>query len=225
MKKRTEYPFLPKSTVQLSPGMIWDIRLRDGSFGCGRVLSIAGKEWSQRRFEFWGGLLQWHGGRCPTVELIAGAPVLWQGHFDVRSLAKSESHIRDILPLEADGLRIPPILTSLMNGRVMIGYDEDRSATDEEFRTLPVMTGGVDNDSFREIAEDVFLDGKPMKWGRRASDNDFLDRIGLIVPSDLTKVEKRIRNDWRSIKKARKSRTDDTDIKKAGRGDGNKPPN
>jgi hypothetical protein len=206
MKKNPEFPFLPKSTAQLSPGMIWDIRLRDGSFGCGRVLSIAGRLWSQRRFEFWGGLLRWHGEVCPTVDLIAGAPVLWQGHFDVRSLAKSESRMRDILPLEVDGLIIPPILTSMMNGEVMIGYDEDRSATDEEFRTLPVMTGGVDNDSFREIAEDIFLDGKPMKWGRRASENDFLDRIGLMVPGDLTKVENEIRRKWRSIKKSKTTR-------------------
>ncbi len=143
---------------------------------------------------------------CPTVDLITGAPVLWQGHFDVRSLAKTESRMRDILPLEADGLVIPPILTTMMNGRVMIGYDEIRPATDEEFRTLPIKTGCVDNESFREIAEDVFLDGKPMKWNRRASDNNYLDKIGLMVPGDLTKVENEIRRKWRSIKKSKTTR-------------------
>ncbi len=88
----------------------------------------------------------------------------------------------------------------------MIGYDEVRPATDEEFRALPVKTGGVDNESFREIAEDVFLDGKPMKWNRRASDNNYLDKIGLMVPGDLAKVENEIRRKWRSIKKSKTTR-------------------
>jgi hypothetical protein len=68
------------------------------------------------------------------------------------------------------------------------------------------VTGGVNNDSFREIAEEVFLDGKPMRWNRRASDNEFLDKIGLMIPGDLTKVENEIRRKWRSIKKSKTTR-------------------
>jgi hypothetical protein len=195
-----DFPFLPKSTSNLKSGMIWDIPLRDGSYACGRVLHIEGKFRKRDRFHFWGALLRWLGPERPTIEAIAGAPVLWQGRFDVRSLAPSGSRILDILPLESDGLVIPPLLTSLLNGEVMIGYDERRPATDEEFRTLPVKTMEVSNDSFREIAEDVFLDGKPMRWNRRTDDNALLDALGMRTPVDLSTVEAAMAKRWHSAR-------------------------
>lgn len=204
--KAPDFPFLPKSTAQLQSGMIWDIRLRDGSYACGRVLQVEGKCRKRSRFDFWGGLLRWHGSECPALEAIAGAPVLWQGSFDVRSLARSGSRILDILPLESDGIVIPPILTSSLNGLVMIGYDEYRPATDEEFRTLPVKFIGEDNDSFRRIAEEVFLDGNPMGCERSPHDNAILDMLGMKTPSDLAKVEAEMAKGWRAKQKSRISK-------------------
>lgn len=112
-----------------------------------------------------------------------------------------------IVPLESDGLEIPPILTSLMNGVVVIGYNERRQATDEEFRTLPIMTFRVDNDSFREVAEDVFLDGKPMRWARSERDNEILDSLGMKKPSDLKRVESELAKAWVKKQKSRSSRS------------------
>ena len=203
--KAPEFPFSPKSTAQLKSGMIWDIPLRDGSYACGRVLHLEGKYRKRARFDFWGGLLRWHASVCPSIEAIAGAPILWQGTFDVRSLARSGSRILDILPLECDGLVIPPVLTSRLNGMVMIGYDDYRPATDEEFRTLPIKLIGEDNDSFRKIAEEVFLDGKPMRWERSPHDNAILDLLGMKTPADLAKVKADLAKEWRTKQKSRTS--------------------
>ena len=205
-KSPPELPFLPKSTAYLTSGMFWDIGLRDGSFACGRVIHVEGKIRKRSRFDFWGALLDWHSSGPPTRESIAGAPVLWQGNFDVRSLGETGSQILGILPLDSDGLVIPPILTTLMNGEVMIGYEEKRGATDEEFRTLPIKMVGEGNDSFRRIAEEVFLDGKPMRWTRKPEDNQFLDSIGMQTPADLKRVEAQVAKGWRATKKS-KSRT------------------
>ena len=191
-----QFPFLPKSTASLKSGMIWDIPLRDGSYACGRVIHVEGKLRKKRPFQFWGALLRWHSSDLPTPNAIAGAPVLWQGDFNLRSLAGSDSRIRGLLALESDNLVIPPILTSLLNGEVMIGYEEARRATDEEFRTLPNKTVWVDNECFREVAEDVFLDGKPMRWARSKHDNDLLDRLGMKTPSDLKRVEAELAKGW-----------------------------
>lgn len=201
--KIPEFPFLPKSTAFLKSGMIWGIRLRDGSYACGRVLHVEGKHRKRKINVFWGGLLRWHGSQRPTVDVIAGAPVLWQGDFNVRSFRGSDSRMLDILPLEADGLTIPPILTTTLNGIVMVGYDCRRPATDVEFRTLPVKTVEVTNDSFREIAEDVFLDGKPMRWERSKDDNDLLDSLGMKTPSDLKLVEAELSRKWTAKQKSR----------------------
>ena len=177
--------------------MIWDIPLRDGSYACGRVLCVGGKL-SCGRFDFWGGLLHWHDSTQPTIDAIAGAPILWQGDFDVRSLASCGSQMLDLLPLESDGFVIPPILTTLVNGDVMIGYDERRRATNTEFRTLPVKKVGEDNESFQRIAEEVFLDGKPMRWERSEDYNGLLDSIGMRTPADLKRVEGELSREWRA---------------------------
>ncbi len=206
--KTPEFPFLPKSTAHLKPGMIWDICLRDGSFACGRVLHVEGKLRERERFYFWGGLLRWHGLKSPTTEVIAGVPILWQGKFDVRSLSKSDSRIRDILPLESDGLVVPPILTSLLNGEVMIGYNVERPATDGEFRTLPVKNLEENNDTFRETAEAVFLDGKPMACERDDCDNQLLDSLGMKTPADLGRVEAEAAKSWRASRRTRASKNE-----------------
>ena len=189
------YPFLPKSNGNLLPGMIWDIPLRDGTYACGRILSVGG-EGRSSRFFIWGGLLAWHDSTKPTVDSIAGAEVLWQGNFDLRSLAPSLSMMLGHLPLEVDGLVIPPILTSVLNGEVMIGYEETRKATDEEFRTLPVKNIWEDQGSFRKLAEAVFLDGKSDRILRRADDNSLLDALGMKRPADLQQVGAKMAKEW-----------------------------
>ncbi|WP_411846051.1 Imm26 family immunity protein [Roseibacillus persicicus] len=196
-------PFVPKSTSFLKPGMFWDIPLRDGSYACGRVLCIEGKHRKRRSNLFWGGLLRWHGSVAPTMEGISGAPVLWQGDFNVRSFKDSGSRILGLLPLEADDLEIPPLLTTTLNGEVMIGYDVLRPATNAEYRSLPVKTVQVSNDSFREIADEVFLDGKPLRWDRSPDENALLDSLGLKTPADLKEVEARLSREWRASKRAR----------------------
>ncbi|MCW1885644.1 hypothetical protein OKA04_12970 [Luteolibacter flavescens] len=204
------FPFLPKSNSFLARGMIWDIPLRDGSYACGRVYSPRRKS-GKSRFSFWGALLDWHGSEKPTVQAISGPPVLWQGCFDVRSLAHSGSMMLDILPLEADDFMVPPVLTSLLNGIVTLGYDEERPATETEFRTLPIMCVWENNQSFIRIAEEVFLDGKPMHHERTPVENELLDKLGISAPGDLKKRQAEIARDWRRSKRAkpasRKSKT------------------
>lgn len=205
--KPPDYPFTPKSTSFLKPGMIWDIALRDGSYACGRVLCVEGKHRKRRTNLFWGALLQWHRKTPPTVDEISGAPVLWQGDFNVRSFRGSESKILALLPLEADGIKIPPILPSLLGTEIMIGYDIRRPATDEEFRSLPVKTVEVGNDSFREIAEDVFLDGKPMRWARSPDANHLLNHLGIETPSDIKNTVAKIGRRWTASRKVKNKRS------------------
>jgi hypothetical protein len=191
--------------------MFWDIHLRDRSYACGRVLSVEGKHRKRSPNMFWGALLRWHSISAPTAEAIAGAPVLWQGNFNIRSFRDCKSRILGLLPLEDDGIEIPPILTTTLNGEVMVGYDVRRPATDAEYRSLPVKTCEVSNQSFREIAEDVFLDGKPMRWDRSPDQNALLDSLGLQTPRDLNDVVTKVSREWQANNPARgkesKSRT------------------
>lgn len=200
--KEVSYPFLPKTTSSMVRGMIWDIPLRDGSFACGRVYSLERRN-IRKRYTFWGALLDWHSKEMPTAQAIAGAQVLWQGNMDVRTLAETGSQIRGLLPLEQDGFMVPPILTTLMNGVVTLGFETERPATDEEFRSLPVMHTRESNQNFIRIAEEVFLDGKPMRFARSMDDNNLLDKIGLHKPSDLKAVQSEMARSWRKSKKTK----------------------
>jgi Immunity protein 26 len=112
----TEYPFTPKTNSRLRAGQFWSIPLRDGRFGCGRVLRVDRGSGSGARTRFLAGLLDWVGREPPTAESIAGAALLEAGYAHVRSIAYGGGAVLGERPLEADLLQLNR--TDLLGGPI-----------------------------------------------------------------------------------------------------------
>ena len=93
-----EYPFLPKSTVDLEPGQFWDIPLSDGSFGCGRIIELEPRSMTV----FLAGLLDWKGTRPPTASAISGSACVAQGAIHLKTIRELGGQIRGLRPIEDD---------------------------------------------------------------------------------------------------------------------------
>ena len=98
------YPFVPKSSVKLTPGDFWAIPLRNGRFACGRVVEHLPKDWPGARVSFLGGLLNWEGSSEPTFDLIAGASFIAQGVMHILSIKTTGSAILGHRDLASDSL-------------------------------------------------------------------------------------------------------------------------
>jgi hypothetical protein len=106
------YPFYPKSNAKLAPGQFWAIPLSDGRFGCGRVLRVDEVRSYGGRTVFVAGLLDWVGAARPTVETIAGAPLLAAGNAHVLVIQRTGEEIIGIRPLDSDGIVVPTTINS-----------------------------------------------------------------------------------------------------------------
>jgi hypothetical protein len=103
-RKRPGYPFIPKSAGWLVAGEFWALPLSDGSFGCGRVIQIPGKEVRNSAMQFLAGVLDWHSTSVPTAESIAGADCLAQGNAHIRAITRTGGEILGYRDLAADGI-------------------------------------------------------------------------------------------------------------------------
>lgn len=98
------YPFVPKSSLRLTPGDYWSIPLQDGSFACGRVIELSPPGIPGSKVSFLGGLLRWHGNTPPTTEAIAGCPTLEQAQMHILSITTTGGMVLGNRPLVADGI-------------------------------------------------------------------------------------------------------------------------
>ena len=96
-------PFTPRSNVHLRPGQFWALPLRDGRFGCGRVLAVPAFGPKDRR-GFVAGLLDWTGARPPVVEDIVDRPVLEHGSTRIEAIVNTGGEVAGWRPLTADAL-------------------------------------------------------------------------------------------------------------------------
>ena len=101
---RQSYPFVPRSTVALKPGHFWAIPLRDGSFGCGRVIQLMPRSGNGARVSFLAGVLDWHSEVTPNSELISGAECLSQGRAHLKVITETGGEILGFRSLEADSI-------------------------------------------------------------------------------------------------------------------------
>jgi hypothetical protein len=96
--KPLSYPFVPKTTTRMMPGQFWALPLRDGSFGCGRVIHLM----PGMRVLFLAAVLDWHAHSPPTFESIAGARCLDQGQAHLKVITETGGSILGHRPLELD---------------------------------------------------------------------------------------------------------------------------
>ncbi len=146
------YPFIPKSTAQLSPGQFWAVPLSDGRFACGRVLQLGGSEIPTKSRGFFGGLHAWVGAVEPDAGAIAAAPFLGFGAMHIRAITELGGKVLGEAPLQNFQM---PTLLSAMGGPdtvLLSGADALRKAKRTEWGSLPVL-GYWGYDHIREIAE------------------------------------------------------------------------
>ena len=141
---RIGYPFEPKSIARLLAGQFWAVPLSDGRHACGRVLHVPGKADSlylNARI-FLAGLMDWSASGPPTSEAIAGYGILAQGRMHVAAIRDTGSLIIGQRDLELDGLTGLREVSHRGGGTVWLyeGGRRLRPATEEERRTLPVMS-------------------------------------------------------------------------------------
>lgn len=143
----TSYPFEPKSISRLLPGQFWAVPLADGRFACGRVLAVPRADdpkpnrYLNNRI-FVAGLMNWTGDHPPDSEAIADSELIAQGSMHVIGLTDSGSQILGRRALELDGISGLLELSHGGGGTVWLfrGGARLRPASDEEQRTLPIMS-------------------------------------------------------------------------------------
>jgi hypothetical protein len=155
------FPFRPKSTAYLSPGMFWGVPLRDGRTACGRVLQIE----PGGRVTFLAGLMDWVGSEAPTSEAIAGARLLTQGTAHLKTITENGGEILGMRPLELDGIEPLPQLSHAMppGVRLVQGFTDVRAATGQEVDSLDVIAAWGFN-VITVFAEQFFVDGEVEPW-------------------------------------------------------------
>lgn len=144
MTGKIGYPFEPKSIAGLRAGQFWAVPLSDGQYACGRVLHVPGKADSlylNARI-FLAGLMDWSAFRPPTSETIAGCRILAQGRMHVAAIRDTGSLIIGQRDLELDSLTGLREISHRAGATVWLyqGGRQLRPATEEERRTLPVMS-------------------------------------------------------------------------------------
>ena len=129
-------PLVPKSNAALQPGQFWSVPLRDGRFGCGRVLAVV----DGGRTRFIGALLDWVGDEPPTADSIAGAPVLAVGNAHVRMISFDGGQILGERPLALDGIEVPAVIDTYWGDGYAVARAEHR-----------FIAGDPPGDDFRQV--------------------------------------------------------------------------
>lgn len=135
--KQPSYPFMPRSTLRMTPGEFWALPLRDGSFGCGRVVQLV----PGNRVSFLGAVLDWHSDSLPTSESIAGARCLAQGQAHLKSITETGGSILGHRPLELDDIEPWEFrgASFYLNSNVQRGLEPIRAQRPED-GDLPIFT-------------------------------------------------------------------------------------
>ena len=146
------YPFIPKSTAQLSPGQFWAVPLSDGRFACGRVLQLGGSEIPTKSRGFFGGLHAWVGAVEPDASAIAASSFLEFGAMHIRAITELGGNVLGEASLQ--NFQMPTLLSAMGGPDTMLlsGADALRKAKRSEWGTLPVL-GYWGYGHIREIAE------------------------------------------------------------------------
>jgi hypothetical protein len=97
------YPLVPRSNRYLRAGQFWALPLRDGRFGCGRVMAVPAFGPSDR-VGVVVGLMDWVGVGRPTLVEIAGRGVLEQAKSRFETISNTGGEVLGNRPLELDGL-------------------------------------------------------------------------------------------------------------------------
>lgn len=167
VSRRAAYPFVPRSNVDLLPGHIWGIPLRDGRYACGVVVAVPTAEEAPHQAintrTFAAGLLEWVGVELPTPAVVDDSPLLNWGYGHIKMIGENGGAILGQRSPAHDRDGAPSGVSHRMGGTIGLYRDGRmvRAATEDEARALPVIgTWG-----FRFIvsmAERVFVDGKPV---------------------------------------------------------------
>jgi hypothetical protein len=118
-------------------GQFWALPLRDGSFGCGRVIQLV----PGMRVRFLAGVLDWRGPSSPTSESIAGARCLDQGQAHLKAITETGGSILGYRPLELDQIEPWNFRGAQyhLNSSVMKGLEPIRAQRPED-SCLPVLS-------------------------------------------------------------------------------------
>lgn len=112
--------------------------LREGWFGCGRVLDLPEGGLPGQRTMFLAGLIDWFGTGPPQAKDIVGAPLLAAGSTHVRSIQETGGEVLGHRPLEADGIVLPRYVDAPGPGAgIYEGLSWVGPASAEEMRILP----------------------------------------------------------------------------------------
>ncbi len=131
-----KYPFVPKSSLSLTPGDFWGFKLKNDTWACGRVLQLR-TEGKQSRMWFFGALLDWKGETQPTFESIAKAKTFRQGTMHIDAIRRTGTMVLGNRPLSLDA--IEPWLC--INGNdVQRGYDYVRRWKRKDTNVLPTFS-------------------------------------------------------------------------------------
>ncbi len=103
MPRAPAYPFTPKSNRYLQAGQFWALPLKDGRYGCGRVLVVPAFGPTDRTGVVVG-LLDWVGDAPPTSAAISGRPVLEEAKARFEAIANTGGEVLGHRPLEDDGI-------------------------------------------------------------------------------------------------------------------------
>lgn len=163
-----DFPFRPKSTAYLRPGMFWGVPLSDGRTACGRVLQIQ----AGSRVTFLAGLMDWVGDDPPSARSVAGARLIAQGTAHIKTITENGGEILGERALALDRIEPLPMLSHALppGVRLVAGFDDLRAATSEEIETLAPLPGW----GYSVIAisaEQYFVEGDRDPWwlyGRQA---------------------------------------------------------
>lgn len=101
-----DYPFVPRSNAHLRPGQFFAVELEDGRYACGRVISNDRADGYGARTWFVGALHDWVSSDPPTVDSIAGAPLLEAFHCPFGLIPESGGPVLGLRPLAADGIAL-----------------------------------------------------------------------------------------------------------------------
>ncbi len=130
------YPFVPKSSLSLTPGDFWGFKLKNDTWACGRVLQLR-PEGRQSRMWFFGALLDWNGESQPTFDSIANAKTFRQGTMHIASIRRTGPLVLGNRPSYLDA--IEPWLC--INGNaIQRGYDFVRTWKRKDTDMLPTFS-------------------------------------------------------------------------------------
>lgn len=155
MKPALTYPFDPRSTARISPGHFWPLVLKNGFFGCGRVLQVI----PNARVWLFVGLQDWLGKRMPVCEDLAGSKIIDSGRIHLKCIAHTGGAITGLRPLDGDNIQLPLQRSAYSGGDLMRGGVVIGGPRPAGFNVLPVhATWGYN--TIREIAEHRLM-GQP----------------------------------------------------------------